>query len=162
MPVILPTVVVGSIFGLARSITDFAITLFLVPVGFVLMSIEIYNSTNYSIPQLTSANAVILLAMSLLVVGIGEAGVKICHNLILGVVAQILAETTVLAERGGIARADYLAFINDSVLGSRLQPLQDAGVREPQLHADLHQPPAAQGLRARSRGGPASATSRSR
>ncbi len=43
---------------------------------------------------------------------------KICHNLILGVVAQILAETTVLAESGGIARADYLAFINDSVLGS--------------------------------------------
>jgi 3-hydroxyisobutyrate dehydrogenase len=33
-------------------------------------------------------------------------------------VAQILAETTVLAESGGIARADYLAFINDSVLGS--------------------------------------------
>ncbi len=44
--------------------------------------------------------------------------VKICHNLILGVVAQILAETTVLAESGGISRADYLAFINDSVLGS--------------------------------------------
>lgn len=53
-------------------------------------------------------------------VGEGEAArlVKICHNLVLGVVAQILAETTVLAERGGIARADYLAFINDSVLGS--------------------------------------------
>jgi 3-hydroxyisobutyrate dehydrogenase len=53
-------------------------------------------------------------------VGEGESArlVKICHNLILGVVAQILAETTVLAERGGIARADYLAFINDSVLGS--------------------------------------------
>jgi 3-hydroxyisobutyrate dehydrogenase-like beta-hydroxyacid dehydrogenase len=53
-------------------------------------------------------------------VGDGEVArlVKICHNLILGVVAQILAETTVLAERGGIARADYLAFINDSVLGS--------------------------------------------
>ena len=76
VPVILPTVVVGSIFGLARSITDFAITLFLVPVGFVPMSIEIYNSTNYSIPQLTSANAVILLAMSLLVVGIGEAAAR--------------------------------------------------------------------------------------
>ncbi len=53
-------------------------------------------------------------------VGDGEVArlVKICHNLILGVVAQILAETTVLAERGGIARADYLAFINESVLGS--------------------------------------------
>jgi 3-hydroxyisobutyrate dehydrogenase-like beta-hydroxyacid dehydrogenase len=53
-------------------------------------------------------------------VGEGEAArlVKICHNLILGVVAQVLAETTVLAERGGISRADYLAFINDSVMGS--------------------------------------------
>lgn len=44
--------------------------------------------------------------------------VKICHNLLLGVTAQTLAETAVLAERGGIARADYLEFINDSVMGS--------------------------------------------
>jgi 3-hydroxyisobutyrate dehydrogenase-like beta-hydroxyacid dehydrogenase len=53
-------------------------------------------------------------------VGEGEAArlVKICHNLILGVVTQILAETTVLAQRGGIARADYLEFINGSVMGS--------------------------------------------
>jgi 3-hydroxyisobutyrate dehydrogenase len=53
-------------------------------------------------------------------VGTGEAArlVKICHNLVLGVVAQVLAETTVLAESGGVSRADYLAFINDSVLGS--------------------------------------------
>jgi 3-hydroxyisobutyrate dehydrogenase-like beta-hydroxyacid dehydrogenase len=44
--------------------------------------------------------------------------VKICHNLLLDVFTQALAETTVLAERGGIARADYLAFINGSVMGS--------------------------------------------
>lgn len=44
--------------------------------------------------------------------------VKICHNLVLGVVTQVLAETTVLAERAGIARADYLAFMNGSVMGS--------------------------------------------
>jgi 3-hydroxyisobutyrate dehydrogenase-like beta-hydroxyacid dehydrogenase len=44
--------------------------------------------------------------------------VKICHNLILGVVTQVLAETTVLAEKAGIARADYLEFINGSVMGS--------------------------------------------
>src|SRR6202171_5520590 len=44
--------------------------------------------------------------------------VKICHNLVLGVVTQIMAETTVLAERGGIARADYLEFLNGSVMGS--------------------------------------------
>jgi 3-hydroxyisobutyrate dehydrogenase len=61
-----------------------------------------------------------MLGRSVSYVGDGEAArlVKICHNLILGVVAQILAETTVLAESAGIARADYLAFINDSVLGS--------------------------------------------
>ena len=61
-----------------------------------------------------------MLGRSVTYVGEGEAArlVKICHNLVLGVVTQILAETTVLAERGGIARADYLEFINGSVLGS--------------------------------------------
>jgi 3-hydroxyisobutyrate dehydrogenase-like beta-hydroxyacid dehydrogenase len=44
--------------------------------------------------------------------------VKICHNLLLGVVSQTLAEITVLAERGGVARSDFLDFINGSVLGS--------------------------------------------
>lgn len=75
-PIVFPTVVVGAIFGLARSITDFAITLFLVPVDFVPMAIKIYNSTNYSIPQLTSSNAVILLALSLIVVGLGEIAAR--------------------------------------------------------------------------------------
>lgn len=61
-----------------------------------------------------------MLGRSVTYVGEGDAArlVKICHNLILGIVAQALAETTVLAERGGISRADYLTFINDSVLGS--------------------------------------------
>ncbi len=61
-----------------------------------------------------------MLGKTVTYVGEGEAArlVKICHNLILGVVTQILAETTVLAERGGIARADYLEFINGSVMGS--------------------------------------------
>jgi 3-hydroxyisobutyrate dehydrogenase-like beta-hydroxyacid dehydrogenase len=44
--------------------------------------------------------------------------VKICHNMFLGVVTQALAEITVLAERGGIKRSDFLAFLNDSVMGS--------------------------------------------
>jgi 3-hydroxyisobutyrate dehydrogenase-like beta-hydroxyacid dehydrogenase len=61
-----------------------------------------------------------LLAPSVTYVGEGERArlVKICHNLLLDVFTQALAETTVLAERGGIARADYLAFINGSVMGS--------------------------------------------
>lgn len=44
--------------------------------------------------------------------------VKICHNVLLGVVTQSLAEITVLAEKAGIPRADFLAFINSSVMGS--------------------------------------------
>jgi len=53
-------------------------------------------------------------------VGEGEAArlVKIAHNLLLGVVTQCLAEIAVLAEKGGVARADLLAFINGSVVGS--------------------------------------------
>jgi 3-hydroxyisobutyrate dehydrogenase len=44
--------------------------------------------------------------------------VKICHNLLLGVVAQSLAEITVLAEKGGVPRSAFLEFINNSVMGS--------------------------------------------
>jgi 3-hydroxyisobutyrate dehydrogenase len=53
-------------------------------------------------------------------VGEGERArlVKICHNLMLGVVAQCMAEITVLAEKGGVSRADFLEFLNDSVMGS--------------------------------------------
>jgi 3-hydroxyisobutyrate dehydrogenase len=53
-------------------------------------------------------------------VGDGELSriAKICHNVMLGVVAQCLAEITVLAEKGGVSRADFLAFLNDSVMGS--------------------------------------------
>jgi 3-hydroxyisobutyrate dehydrogenase-like beta-hydroxyacid dehydrogenase len=53
-------------------------------------------------------------------VGEGEASrlVKLCHNLFLGVVIQSLIEVTLLAEKGGVHRRDFLAFINDSVLGS--------------------------------------------
>ncbi|MEX2623539.1 MAG: NAD(P)-dependent oxidoreductase [Acidimicrobiia bacterium] len=44
--------------------------------------------------------------------------VKICHNLLLGVVTQSLAEITVLAEKAGVSRADFMSFINQSVMGS--------------------------------------------
>jgi 3-hydroxyisobutyrate dehydrogenase len=44
--------------------------------------------------------------------------VKICHNVMLGVVTQCLAEITVLAEKGGVPRAAFLEFLNDSVMGS--------------------------------------------
>lgn len=53
-------------------------------------------------------------------VGEGERSrlVKICHNLMLGVVTQNLAEITVLAEKGGVSRAAFLEFLNNSVMGS--------------------------------------------
>jgi 3-hydroxyisobutyrate dehydrogenase-like beta-hydroxyacid dehydrogenase len=44
--------------------------------------------------------------------------VKIAHNVFLGVVTQSLAEITILAEKGGVSRAAFLEFLNDSVMGS--------------------------------------------
>jgi 3-hydroxyisobutyrate dehydrogenase len=60
------------------------------------------------------------IARSVTYVGEGDVSrlVKICHNLMLGVVTQCLAEITVLAEKGGVSRAAFLEFLNDSVMGS--------------------------------------------
>jgi 3-hydroxyisobutyrate dehydrogenase len=60
------------------------------------------------------------LGKSVTYVGEGDLArlVKICHNLMLGVVTQTLAEITVLAEKGGVSRAAFLEFLNDSVMGS--------------------------------------------
>jgi len=44
--------------------------------------------------------------------------VKICHNLMLGIVAQTMAEVSILAEASGVSRADLFEFLNDSVMGS--------------------------------------------
>jgi 3-hydroxyisobutyrate dehydrogenase len=53
-------------------------------------------------------------------VGDGELArtVKLCHNLLLGVVIQTLAEVTVLAEKSGVSRQALLACLNNSVMGS--------------------------------------------
>jgi 3-hydroxyisobutyrate dehydrogenase len=53
-------------------------------------------------------------------VGDGELSriVKICHNVLLGVVIQSLAEITVLAQKAGVPRHAFLDFMNKSVLGS--------------------------------------------
>ena len=53
-------------------------------------------------------------------VGEGELSriVKICHNVFLGVVTQSLAEITVLAQKAGVPRHAFLAFMNQSVMGS--------------------------------------------
>lgn len=53
-------------------------------------------------------------------VGDGELAriVKIAHNVFLGVVIQSVVEITLLAEKSGVKRSDFLAFLNDSVMGS--------------------------------------------
>ena len=53
-------------------------------------------------------------------VGEGELSriVKICHNVFLGVVTQSLAEVTILAQKAGVPRHAFLAFMNQSVMGS--------------------------------------------
>jgi len=60
------------------------------------------------------------LGRSVQYVGEGDRArlVKIAHNLMLGAVTQSLVETTLLVQGGGISRADYLSFLNDSVMGS--------------------------------------------
>jgi 3-hydroxyisobutyrate dehydrogenase len=61
-----------------------------------------------------------LLGKGVTYVGEGDEArlVKIAHNVFLGIVAQSLAEITVLVERGGTSRAAFLNFLNDSVMGS--------------------------------------------
>jgi 3-hydroxyisobutyrate dehydrogenase-like beta-hydroxyacid dehydrogenase len=44
--------------------------------------------------------------------------VKLCHNLYLGMMVQVLVEVTSLAEKGGTGRAAFLDFLNGTVLGS--------------------------------------------
>jgi 3-hydroxyisobutyrate dehydrogenase len=53
-------------------------------------------------------------------VGEGELAriAKICHNVMLGVVIQTLTELTVLAQKAGLPRSAFLAFLNSSVMGS--------------------------------------------
>jgi 3-hydroxyisobutyrate dehydrogenase len=53
-------------------------------------------------------------------VGEGELAriAKICHNVLLGVVIQSLAEITVLAQKAGMTREAFLDFLNKSVMGS--------------------------------------------
>ena len=65
--------------------------------------------------------------------------VKICHNLYLGIMFEGLAEVTLLAEKHGVSRHVFLDVINNSVLGSTVLPLQDAGDRESRLHGHVHQ-----------------------
>ena len=69
---------------------------------------------------------------------VGEGDVarlaKVCHNLMLGVVTQCLAEITVLAEKGGMSRAAFLDFLNKSVMGSTFTRYKSPAF----VHLDYH------------------------
>jgi 3-hydroxyisobutyrate dehydrogenase-like beta-hydroxyacid dehydrogenase len=60
------------------------------------------------------------IAPSVTYAGAGEEArlVKLCHNLMLGVITEALAEATTLVEKGGVTRKAFLDFIDGSVLGS--------------------------------------------
>jgi 3-hydroxyisobutyrate dehydrogenase len=45
--------------------------------------------------------------------------VKLCHNVVLAVLVQSLAEALVLGQKHGVDRHALLGFLNDSVIGSR-------------------------------------------
>ena len=61
-----------------------------------------------------------LFGSSVTYVGEGDTArlVKICHNLILLTLTASIGEVLVLAEQAGVSRADFLAFLSSSVLGS--------------------------------------------
>ena len=66
------------------------------------------------------AGLIALFGRKVTYVGEGEVArlVKIAHNIMLGVVAQTLAEIVTLTEKAGVERAAFLEFLNDSVMGS--------------------------------------------
>lgn len=61
-----------------------------------------------------------ILGRSVSYVGEGDAArvVKLGHNMLLGVIAQTLAEVATLAQRYGVSRTAFMQFLNGSVLGS--------------------------------------------
>ncbi len=71
-PLISPGVLIGIVFGFARSANDFIMTLYLVSADTVPLSIYIFNSTHYSIPQLTASTSIPLLILSFIVIYIAE------------------------------------------------------------------------------------------
>ena len=89
-------------------------------------------------------------------VGEGELAriCKIAHNVMLGVVIENLIEITLLANKMGVPRHAFLAFMNNSVMGSMFTRLQVAGAGQSRLDHDLHAGAAAQGHGPRARARP--------
>lgn len=77
IPAVAPTTLVAVLLAVARSFNDFIITLFLISPDYIPLSIQVYKSTLWGIPQLTSAISVILLGMSILVVLVIERFLRV-------------------------------------------------------------------------------------
>lgn len=71
-----------------------------------------------------------VIGQSVTYVGEGELArvAKICHNVMLGVVTQNLCEILVLAEKMGMKRSDFLAFLNKSAMGSMFTRYKSPGL----------------------------------
>jgi 3-hydroxyisobutyrate dehydrogenase len=69
-------------------------------------------------------------------VGEGELSriAKICHNVMLGVVTQSLAEITILAQKAGMQRHAFLDFLNKSVMGSMFTRYKTPGLANLDFH----------------------------
>ena len=69
-------------------------------------------------------------------VGEGELSriAKICHNVMLGVVTQSLAEITILAQKAGMERHAFLDFLNKSVMGSMFTRYKTPGLANLDFH----------------------------
>ena len=89
-------------------------------------------------------------------VGDGELArvCKIAHNVMLGVVIENLIEITLLANKMGVPRHAFLAFINNWRDGLDVHALQVAGAGQSRLDHDVHAGTAAQGPRPRPRARP--------
>ena len=77
LPLVAPATLVAVILALARSLNDFIVTLFLINPDYVPLSIQVYKTTLYGMPQLTSAIAVVLLLFSLGLVFIAEKFIEV-------------------------------------------------------------------------------------
>ncbi len=73
-------------------------------------------------------------------VGEGELArvCKIAHNVMLGVVIENLIEITLLANKMGVPRHAFLAFMNNSVMGSMFTRYKSPGAGQSRLDHDVH------------------------
>ncbi|OUM99107.1 MAG: hypothetical protein BAA04_06500 [Firmicutes bacterium ZCTH02-B6] len=72
LPLLTSSVLSGAVLGFSRSLNDFIITLFLVQPGVVPLAVQVYQTTQYGLPQLTSALGTVLLLFSVAFTTVAE------------------------------------------------------------------------------------------